>query len=264
MPIYAYITLLSTADYLDGVIALNNSLKMCNSKYPLHVILSSTIPELNTIKQTLTQHSITYILRPAIYPLTINQGPNVEFRFKNTFSKLHIFDLTQFDKIVYLDCDMIICQNIDDLFNRPHFSAVASGHSIDPINNNLNSGLLVLEPSRRLMRDILYYWKNYQNVTGDGGDQTLIQMYANHTYQWHDNNNLHLPETYNIHVPYIDNYLKKQNYQLIPFQPTTKPIKVLHYIGEFKPWYTKSTEFYQRFEQLTKCYQLFHQCCQYK
>jgi len=37
--------------------------------------------------------------------------------FNTTFSKLHVFGLTEFDKIVYLDADLLLLSNIDALFD---------------------------------------------------------------------------------------------------------------------------------------------------
>lgn len=38
--------------------------------------------------------------------------------FNTTFSKLHVFGLTEFDKIVYLDADLLLLSNIDELFDK--------------------------------------------------------------------------------------------------------------------------------------------------
>ena len=38
--------------------------------------------------------------------------------------KLSIFKLTQFTKCVFLDADVKVCHNIDDLFSYPHMASV--------------------------------------------------------------------------------------------------------------------------------------------
>jgi alpha-N-acetylglucosamine transferase len=48
-------------------------------------------------------------------------------QFKYMFTKLRIFETFEFNKIVYPDADMLICDNIEDLFNYPHMSAVVAG-----------------------------------------------------------------------------------------------------------------------------------------
>lgn len=38
--------------------------------------------------------------------------------FNTTFSKLHVFGLTEYDKIVYLDADVLLLANVDELFDK--------------------------------------------------------------------------------------------------------------------------------------------------
>ena len=72
-----------------------------------------------------------------------NYGYNKEY-LKNTFDKLNIFSLVEFEKIVYLDSDLLILENIDNLFNYPHLSCPRDL----PFNmTKFNSGVMVLEPN---------------------------------------------------------------------------------------------------------------------
>ena len=41
----AYVTLLSSDDFLPGVLALNRNLKELNSLFPLHVLVTNTVSE---------------------------------------------------------------------------------------------------------------------------------------------------------------------------------------------------------------------------
>jgi len=43
--------------------------------------------------------------------------------FADVYAKLHVFGLSSFDRIVYLDADVIVLQNIDSLFLQPALSA---------------------------------------------------------------------------------------------------------------------------------------------
>ena len=60
------------------------------------------------------------MVEPIINPVLDNNN----HRFFYTYSKLRIFEEIYFDKIVFLDSYMLICQNIDELFDKPHWSAV--------------------------------------------------------------------------------------------------------------------------------------------
>ncbi len=36
----------------------------------------------------------------------------------STFTKLHAFNLTQYQRCVFLDADTVVLQNVDDMFDR--------------------------------------------------------------------------------------------------------------------------------------------------
>ena len=40
-----------------------------------------------------------------------------------TLTKLHCWKLTQFDKMIFMDSDMVVVRPIEDLFDRDEFSA---------------------------------------------------------------------------------------------------------------------------------------------
>jgi hypothetical protein len=85
----------------------------------------------------------------------LNPGP--QSRWTHSFGKLAIFSLTGFDKLVYVDSDMLILRNLDKLFARPHMSAVVAGRSFpgDEHWRGLNSGLMVVKPQAGLYETLL-------------------------------------------------------------------------------------------------------------
>ena len=54
-----------------------------------------------------------------------------------TFTKLHSWRLTQYDKCVFLDADTIVLQNIDDLFERDPFAAAPDSGWPDCFNSGV-------------------------------------------------------------------------------------------------------------------------------
>lgn len=238
----AYITLLSNENYLDGVLVLNKSLQMVDSKYPFYCLLSMGVDE--KIKQRLRQEAIQYIQLTK----TLNEDDvNSDGHFSHwnfTFDKLQIWGLTKFEKIVFLDSDMLVLRNIDSLFNREEFSAVCAGHSY-PGNHHwseLNSGLLVIKPNQDTEKGIaelaktvvLEYRANNQLI----GDQDVI----NHFYpDWEDERSLHLDEGYNLFASHLTYYIRQLGYS---FTDKGKPIYVIHFIGRTKPWMIKGVKSY--------------------
>lgn len=71
------------------------------------------------------------------------------WRFR--YSKLLMWNMVQYRKIVYLDSDLLVLDSIDSLFEKPQLSAVPD--TVPP--DKFNSGLMVVEPNRATFRDMI-------------------------------------------------------------------------------------------------------------
>lgn len=234
-----FITICTSDSYVPGVLALNRSLKAVESRYPLYLLTTSQLSDtsLTQIKGEGIEVLFDAPITPGAYVRhqnEINGSPN----WNNTFFKLRIFGLTQFDKLIYLDSDMIVAANIDYLFDKPHMSAVAAGRGFNPTWRQLNSGLKVIEPDRQMMDDLLKLVTDEPDpgmLNGQGiGDQDIINWYYR---TWPENEWLHLPETYNQFVTLIPEYLRSG------LLDSFADIKVIHFVGKVKPWAYKSREY---------------------
>ena len=69
--------------------------------------------------------------------------------WENVPSKFEIFNLTQFEKIVYLDADIYVLKNLDHLFAAPHLTAALDGEYFNLWEGwpHFNAGCMVIEPS---------------------------------------------------------------------------------------------------------------------
>ena len=84
-------------------------------------------------------------------------------------TKLHVFRLTQFDKIVFLDADVLPVRPMSHLFTLPHeFSAVPDVGWPDIFN----SGVMVLTPGEDKFNDVMKLVKS--RGSWDGGDQGVL------------------------------------------------------------------------------------------
>jgi alpha-N-acetylglucosamine transferase len=146
----------------------------------------------------------------------------------NTFDKIYIFGLTDYSKLVYVDSDMIMSRNIDELFDKPHMSAVSAGKFLYPDWTRLNSGIMVIEPEQGLPEKIMKTLESlFVEVAAlDGkamGDQDLINAYY---AEWPISTELHL-----------DAHIDKNAYELPDENKSSKkPVSIVHFIGKDKPW----------------------------
>lgn len=240
----AYITLLSNKDYLPGVIALSRSLLAVDAKYPLYCVLSCSVDV--QIEQHLIEERIKCL---RLSRTAWNENANsVEGGFGHwnlTFDKLLIWELTQFDKLVFLDSDMMVVRNIDSLFECKSFSAVSADCSF-PGNEGwaggLNSGLMVIEPdvevAEKLCTLIPTVVARFQSLGASVGDQDVIKEYCT---WWASDKSLHLDEGYNIFADHLGYYIKKIGYSL---EEGMHPIYVVHFVGRKKPWMVKTWKEY--------------------
>ncbi|OZJ05359.1 hypothetical protein BZG36_01532 [Bifiguratus adelaidae] len=140
-----------------------------------------------------------------------------------TFTKLQIWKQTQYTKVVYLDADTLPLCNIDDLFEREELSACADAGWPD----NFNSGVFVARPSTETFEALV----NFASSDGsfDGADQGLLNAFFSN---WSTSTSDHrIPFTYNATPNAVYSYRPA-------FHRYRKNIKVIHFIGADKPWFS--------------------------
>lgn len=115
---YAYVTLLSSQNYVPAVAALYESMKAVNTRYPLIVAYTpgSLLPTYKSIfeKAGVICREVSF----QRYPEEVEYGRSGE-SILNTASKFSVFSIKDFDKLCYIDSDTFLLQNIDDVFNWP-------------------------------------------------------------------------------------------------------------------------------------------------
>ena len=228
---YCYLTFLTNSKYIPGLIALIRSLKRVKSKYSLVVCIpAENISLMNAIEQNSIFRNIIIIRKPLI---TLPSSLKTFEHWKESFFKLTAASFVEYDRIVILDCDMLVCKNIDHLFDYPSCSAV---QDVENINNpyekssRFNSGLLVLEPNmetyHKLCENISIVVQQRNSLDLAVGDQDVFNYTFN---KWNLSTNCHLAEKYNIQWPCFPKY-EKDGHIL------SKDAFIIHFIGPSKPW----------------------------
>jgi len=230
--VFAYVTLVTNADYGLGALALARSLRAVDSAWPLVVLATSGAGRLDELEaqgcvvKTVAQPTLSPGFRRrhergalhARDPYTKGVKPAFHDPLDN-FCKLSTWQLTEYQRTVFLDADTLVIKNIDRLFGYPEFSAAPNlYHELEDIHR-LNSGVFVAQPSQSTYAAMLsqldtpgVFWRRT--------DQTFLEHYFP---DWHG-----LPYTYNA-LQYI--------YFRIPELWRWSSIKVVHYQFE-KPWET--------------------------
>lgn len=209
-----YITLLSSENYLEAVLVLNLSLKKWGTRYPLICAVDKNIYS-EKIKTKLEENDIIIeLVNHLEYPEKVKQFYNSD-RVNLTATKLQIFNLNQYDKLVYIDADVLVLKNIDDLFNYDDGSIVIMEHT----PNIGFSGLFVFSPKNYNMDVIYNMLKN-----GAGLDGNIIATLFN---------KILINDNYKINENYL---MPLWRFYSIPENKQAE-VKVLHFCHDsYKPW----------------------------
>ena len=187
----AYVTLCANPEFLPGVRCLARSLARTGTPHPLVCMvpasmLAQTLRALSGVRVEVRsvdplplspsfeqRHSNEVI--EAAKPMTRGSKPAFHSKLLN-FLKLRAWELTEFEKIVFLDADTVAIRPLERLFDYPAFSAAPNLYARLDDFHRINSGVLVLEPSKAIFEKILIaleapgaFWPRT--------DQTFLESY---------------------------------------------------------------------------------------
>jgi inositol 3-alpha-galactosyltransferase len=119
-PRFAYTTLITRASYLAGVVILARTLKKHGSKYPLVVFYTRSLAEsaVRALKLEATKSNLILRQCEPLLPRREITTFLIAKRFEDTWTKLRVFELTDYDTVCYLDADMAIFRSMDDIFDK--------------------------------------------------------------------------------------------------------------------------------------------------
>jgi len=171
-----YVTYLVNDLFLPGVATLAASLEFNKCKYPLHCLVTPYVSKIGIdFLQSLNCKTVELSYQDLISP----NRSRFEGRYKDNawmmFTKLNIFRMTQYSKVVYLDADTIALDNPDEMFDFLPPAAYYDWHAINPLNKGLNGGVLVIEPCTRTFDELVARVDSLEY--GPNTDQSLMNYY---------------------------------------------------------------------------------------
>ncbi|KAI9597487.1 nucleotide-diphospho-sugar transferase [Syncephalis fuscata] len=141
-----------------------------------------------------------------------------------TLTKLNVWRLTQYERVVFLDADTFPLRHVDELFDRDIGDRIAAAADIG-WPDCFNSGVFICRPSLRMYRALLRTMASQGSF--DGGDQGLLNT---HFSEWSTGDSAR-------RLPFIYNVTPTAWYSYAPaFTRYKNDIAILHFIGRNKPW----------------------------
>jgi len=237
----AFFSSLYSDDYLDGALALGYSLKNYN---PSHNIYMMYIPA------QVTEETLCILEKAGwnLYPVKRIPSPvqGVLPGFLDQFTKFQLWNMTEFDGIVYLDADTIVCSKLYGLFSliAPETGfefGAAPDNWYGKFTFNFNAGVMVLRPNKLVYNELLEISKEPGNYDVLFAEQSFLNEYYRFRY-------ISLPQTYNMNVAIYQKYPKL-------WEILRPEFKVIHYTLA-KPFktqkpgpYSGTFEYYKNFTE---------------
>jgi len=207
----AYVTALFTEDYKIAVQVLGVSIRNTKTTRDMVVLTS------DNISQGTKTELISFGWKiKEVAALTVKYPTRTKW-MKN-LTKLRIWQLIEYKKVVFVDADMLVLQNIDHLFECPDPICA----SLDaPVPTKFNAGLMVITPNETIFDALLNLWKEGKEYP-DVEQGLLNDFYPLDSLK---RENI-LPFQYNAHS-YTDG---------VGIVYDLSDVKVIHFTT-FKPWF---------------------------
>jgi lipopolysaccharide biosynthesis glycosyltransferase len=219
-------------DY-KGAIVLKHMLDIYHSHYPLVCICLEGVSE--KVKQNLQSNNIQ------VHPCCladILSGFNIIGEFQHHLINTHyygkylIFTMCEYDKIVYLDTDLLLKENIDGLFEYDceldqiymTYDVLGNPSNINFMSNMFNSGVIVCKPSMENYQKCYTCLKEFETKRNE---LTTDQSVFNLLHVSKEINIQYLSFRYNC-IALIGTILEKK-------YPEFRPA-IIHFILKPKPW----------------------------
>ncbi|KAH8835470.1 glycosyltransferase family 8 protein [Flagelloscypha sp. PMI_526] len=222
---YAFATLLTSDTYLPGALTLAAALRDLHPRpaqapevdFELVCLVTPETVDVSTIK--LLRRAFDQVIGVEVIEQKSDAGLRLLGRLdlNTVLTKLHIFRLTQYSKIIFLDADVLPLRPMSHLFTVPHeFSAVPDVGWPDIFN----SGVMVLSPGNEKFDELSTLLES--KGSWDGGDQGILN-------EWRGDNWNRLSFTYNTTPTAAYTYAPA-------YERFGSKISAIHFVGKNKPW----------------------------
>lgn len=198
----AFFSALYTDDqFLDGALILGYTIKKHHPHYPMYILYLNSM---------LSNRTLCSLRQVGWIPLVVQNIPpplkGTWSHFINQFTKLTLWNMTQFDSIIYLDSDNLVLDDIAHLHElvadpsrtRFEFAAVADNWH-GKFAYHFNAGVLVLHPSAAVFNELIRTMSLPGNYEPTMAEQAFLNAFFQLRY-------LQLPLIYNVNLAMYSAY----------------------------------------------------------
>ena len=263
---YAYLICLwgASAQYMVGAMVLGASIRKTGSKHDRVCLYTEDVPP--EYIQRLSKLWNCRLMSHVDVAMDKLSFPDNEERFAKVFTKLRGLGLTEYEKVLMMDIDLLVRSNIDDLFELPAPAALRRGMNEwgqckhgQPVDGRsfflgedksmprwswgqgtgINAGVMLWQPNQEVLDQMLAEVSepnHPEHVKGNGPEQDYLSRY------WADSPWTYIGPQYNFQLhqmffalhPDRVQYAERANLLQNP-----REIRVVHFSGKptAKPWH---------------------------
>lgn len=264
---YAYVITLwgSSADYLIGAMVLGHSLRKTGSKHDRVCLHTADVPE-GFLKLLSGIWDCRLMEHVSACTDKLSFQDDQPHRFDKVFTKLRVLGLTQYEKVLMMDIDLVVLSNIDNLFQLQAPAALRRGmndgrwqlNTGDPIDGKpffggrdpsapkwswgqgtgINAGVMLLQPDEEVLANMLLEINepnHPSHARGNGPEQDYLSRYWADCWSY-----IGVEYNFQLHQMFFTLHPKwASNAERAEFFRSPEKIKVVHFSGvpAAKPWH---------------------------
>eukprot|EP01065_Artemidia_motanka_P010711 TRINITY_DN15725_c0_g1_i1.p1 TRINITY_DN15725_c0_g1~~TRINITY_DN15725_c0_g1_i1.p1 ORF type:complete len:2211 (+),score=838.20 TRINITY_DN15725_c0_g1_i1:50-6634(+) len=219
-PQYAYATFVTSSDFVMPAAVLMHSVAVSGCSYARVIAVTDDVSRND--RELLSYFGQVVLIKKIGAPRFVDNP-----RYRDTFTKLRIWQLTRWKKIFYIDTDVIVLRNMDDVFDLKEWSV-----PYDAMHDRYSTGMMLIEPSLDTFNDMMERLTS-TTVSMELPDLLFLKEY----FEWKGKKINIISRWYQVYQEefgaYHQTYLTEQKSTIKIYDPRVHGI---HYPGANKPF----------------------------
>jgi len=226
----AYVTLLTSDSFLPGAETLLYSLRKSGTDKALVAMVTPAVSARS--RSALRARGASVLEVEPIANPNPREGVHVAGWVNAGYTKLRLWGLVQFGRVLFLDADALVVENVDALFGAARKAAAPFAAAPDVFPpDRFNAGVLLVTPDAAVLRRMLAAVEAKSCPSHDGGDTGFLNSFFPGWFG--------MPPEARLSFGY--NAQRTLHWMTFAKQPgywnaVAQDLKVLHFSSSPKPW----------------------------